>query len=279
MIKAIATDLDGTLFYPRRKVRLISSANKQFIQNAIQEGKEVILVTGRNYGIAKKVEKAIGMDKSISIVACNGSVISHQDEIIKEDFISGQEALDFCKKFEGNKDIKTWMFFTSDQLLLVDASPVSGPMRLMGWIGMNLQGAYSEPHVFGKKKTIEILSNPDCKIYKMMAWFGLGKKGHNTAKAYRETLREEYKQYSFAWSGQVVEIVRAGVNKAKSLKELLESLNIDSSEVAVVGDSGNDISLFREFENSFVMEQAADSVKKEAKTVVKSVADLKNYIK
>ena len=94
MIKAIATDLDGTLFYPRKKVRLISNANKQFIQNVLKEGKEVILVTGRNYSIANKVEQAIGMTKSISIVACNGAVIMPQGAMLKEAYISGKDALE-----------------------------------------------------------------------------------------------------------------------------------------------------------------------------------------
>lgn len=39
MIKVIATDLDGTLFYPKRKLHLISKKNKQFLQNALESGK------------------------------------------------------------------------------------------------------------------------------------------------------------------------------------------------------------------------------------------------
>ena len=47
MIKVLATDLDGTLFYPKRKISLISGKNKKFLRKFVKEGKKVILVTAK----------------------------------------------------------------------------------------------------------------------------------------------------------------------------------------------------------------------------------------
>lgn len=281
MIKAIATDLDGTLFYPKKRIRLISKPNKQFIQNVLKEGKEVILVTGRNYSIANKVEQAIGMSKSISIVACNGAVIMHQGEIIKEEYISGEEALELYYEMSAkHRNIKTWMFFTGDQFMIVEPSGLNPIEKIAGVIGLNAQGAYYEPFMIGKKKMIEYLKKKDTKIYKIMPWFGYMKKSKTLARdATKEWIEHYGDKYNFAWAVDAVEISKKGVNKASALKQLLKEINIGEDEVAVVGDSGNDISLFRSFENSFVMNQAAEEVKKEAKTIINSVSDLEKYIK
>ena len=64
MIRAIATDLDGTLFYPKRRFRLISTANRQFIKNASAEGKEIILVMVLElFIVEKKYTKNLSIKK------------------------------------------------------------------------------------------------------------------------------------------------------------------------------------------------------------------------
>ena len=69
------------------------------------------------------------------------------------------------------------------------------------------------------------------------------------------------------------------VNKAVVLKQVLDHYHIKEDEVMVVGDSGNDVPLFNNFPNSFVTKHAPEEVKKQAKYVVESVADLKSYCK
>lgn len=280
MIKAIATDLDGTLFYPRRKRRLLSKANRQFIQNVINEGKEVILVTGRNTNAAEKVEKAIQMDKSLSIIACDGALIMHQGEILKEEYFTGEEALKIYETLNTDKHIKTWMFFTSNQYMLVEPSGLNLFERIAGAIGLRTQGAYAEPFIIGKKKLYKILQEPGAKVYKIMPWYGYMPYSDPRARDASISWNEKYSDMAeFAWTKRAVEIMKPGVNKADSLKQLLDILNIKNDEVAVVGDSGNDVPLFKSFEHSFVMSHSPEEVKAEAKTVIDSVSDLEKYIK
>lgn len=279
MIKAVATDLDGTLFYPRKKKRLLSKANRQFVQNVLGKGKEVILVTGRNYNAAQKVEKAIKMDKSLSVVACDGAVIMHQDEILKEEYLTGQEALELYEELSKDKHIKSWMFFCNTQIMLVEPSGLNLFEKIAGIIGLNTQGAYSEPFIVGKKKIIKYLQNPEVRVYKIMPWYGYRKISDIRARDASINWTKQYgHKYEFAWTHDAVEIMKYGVNKADSLKELLKILGIENDEVLVVGDSGNDVPLFKAFKNSFVMAHAPEEIKKEAKIVVESVADLKDYI-
>ena len=125
-----------------------------------------------------------------------------------------------------------------------------------------------------------MIKNQDTKIYKVMPWFGLGKKGVDTARRVIEEFKKEFKDDFEMWfSGSAIEIMEKDINKAESLKKLLDICNISYDEVAVVGDSGNDIPLFENFENSFVMPNAPEEVKQKAKVRLKSFAELSNYIK
>ena len=47
MGKVIATDLDGTLFYPKRRVRMIKSKSLKFLRRHIDNGGRLVLVSGR----------------------------------------------------------------------------------------------------------------------------------------------------------------------------------------------------------------------------------------
>ena len=280
MIRAIATDLDGTLFYPKRRFRLISSANKQFIRNASADGKEIILVTGRNLFAPKKVDRKFALKENISIVSCNGARVLYHGKEIYEKHIDKEKALKLYHFLSNCKEMKTLMMFTSDRHMFVDSSGLTPLCRFIGFLGMSFQGAYYEPFIIGKKKMLDMILNPEIKIYKIMPWFGLGKKGVDTARRVIEEFKKEFKDDFEMWfSGSAIEIMEKGINKAESLKKILEISNINHDEVAVVGDSGNDIPLFENFENSFVMPNAPEEVKQKAKVRLESFVDLTNYIK
>lgn len=280
MIKAIATDLDGTLFYPKRRFRLISSANREFIKKSAESGKEIILVTGRNIYVPKKVNKKFALKKNISVVACNGARVIHNGEVVYEKPISTEKAMRLYDYLSKCKEVKTLMLFTDRDHMFVDSSGLTLPFRFIGWLGMSLQGAYFEPFKIGKKRTLQIIQDPNVKIYKIMPWFGLGQKGIDTARRMIEEFKKEFADdFNMFFSGAAVEIMEKGTDKAESLKKLLDICSISYDEVAVVGDSGNDIPLFENFENSFVMAQAPEEVKQKAKVRLKSFDELSSYIK
>ena len=280
MIKAIATDLDGTLFYPKRRFRLISSANKQFIRNASADGKEIILVTGRNLFVPGKVKRKFALKRDISVVACNGAKVIHNSEVIYESPFDKEKVAKLYEKLCSYKEVKTIMLFTSEHRMNVDSIGLNAFMRAVGVIGMSLQGAYFEPFIIGHKNALKTIADPNVKIYKVMPWFGLGKKGVLTArKVYDQFMKDFGDEYEIWFSGSAIEIMEKGTNKSYALKELLKICNIKEDEVAVVGDSGNDIPLFENFEHSFVMAQAPEEVKQKAKVRLKSFDDLANYIK
>lgn len=58
MKKLLAVDLDGTLFYPQRRFALMTRKNLKFLKDFIADGNEVVVATGRNCRMLKKLKRS-----------------------------------------------------------------------------------------------------------------------------------------------------------------------------------------------------------------------------
>ena len=68
----------------------------------INQGNEVVLVSGRNYFISNRVKKRIKND--IDMIACNGSVIYKGDELIFDSPMDHKKVYDFYLENCKNKE-------------------------------------------------------------------------------------------------------------------------------------------------------------------------------
>ena len=140
------------------------------------------------------------------------------------------------------------------------------------------QGVYKNKFNIDKSKFVEEIEHG--KVYKVMIMFGLGEKNKMKAKDANKELRDKFGDMAeFSWSGEMIEITPRGCSKANGLKFYEEYFNIKHSDIYVVGDSGNDISMFNEYqENSFCMSHAPLSVSKYAGHTLKRFSDLESYV-
>lgn len=283
MIRAVATDLDGTLFYPKRKLRLLKSKNRKFLKKLINDDVEVVLVTGRNRSIAEKIEKRIKPKRKLSMVGCSGSFIVHDGELIRENCLNKKEIYELFKEFDKEKNIVSVVLMGNFKGMLIDLVHFPKIFTPCALLGLKMQGAYYEFSRFGRKRIHRMLEDPNSKVYKVMPLFGFSennKKGMQKAKEFAERMRTTLGEYyEFFESGTAVEIVAKGTNKAESLRELFKRGGIKDDEVIVVGDSGNDIPMLDEFPNSFAMKSAPDYVKTHAKGLITYVYELEDYMK
>ncbi|MCI5939629.1 MAG: HAD family hydrolase [Bacilli bacterium] len=278
MIKLIATDLDGTLFYPKRKFKLLTKKNRKFMIDYINQGNEVVLVSGRNYFISNRVKKRIKND--IDMIACNGSVIYKGDELIFDSPMDHKKVYDFYLENCKNKEILTWIFMTDKDNMIVVHNSLSSFLRVFYRIVLFFQFGYTGKCKFGKKRFKQMIENENARIYKVMAIYGLGKKATEKARIASKKFGEDLKNsFEVMWSTESIEFMNKGINKARALEKLIQELGIDKEEVAVIGDSGNDVPLFESFPNSFVMSHAHEEVKKKANVVIDSFYCLEKYIK
>lgn len=273
-MKILATDLDGTLFYPKEKKDMISKENLFFIQNFIDNGGKVILASGRSIDYGKRVEEKIS--RPVSIIGYNGTCLYDEGKTILKRSIPNEDAKNLIKEtFDTFKNFG--VFLMSDRGVTVHLKYKSKFIRKLATMYYKSQKIYAECFSSDEKDYLEELEHGS--IYKIMIFFGITKNAINKAKEANKILGASYENFECAWSGMVIEITLKGCTKANVLTSFIEEKKYDKEDVYVVGDSGNDISMFKHFhENSFCMSHSPSSVKKYARFTIDKFADLSRYI-
>ncbi len=276
MGKVIATDLDGTLLYPKKRVRMISTKTLRFLRKFADDGGKIVLVSGRNSEYLEKVAKKI--DRKCDMIGCNASFVISNDEYIKKVYFNNARLEEILDDIEKTYKPKTFFLMSEDNQFIMRDS-FESRLYSAGYALWNFfEGVYREPFIVDKEKFNEILHTG--KIRKIMIFFGIGKKNVNSSKEANKGIYEKYKnEVEPSWSGEFIELSPFGCSKSEGLKYYIQYNKINHNDVYVVGDSGNDISMFKEFpENSFCMKHSPLSVSKYAKHVIKHFSDLEKYI-
>lgn len=274
MIKVIATDLDGTLFYPKKRFKMVPHSNRKFMNHYIDNGGRIVLVSGRNRYFGHKVMKAIG--KNLDLIGCNSSFIEIDGRIVKETFFDKQEIIDVINDIQKTYKPKGFFLMTKDKNMVLNRKD----MNVELFIGYRLyelyQGVYREPFIQSDEVFESELQKGQ--VYKVMFMFGISKKAIQKAKEVNKDLRNKYKNIEACWIGEFIELSPKGCNKAEGIKFYLDYLKINYDNVMVVGDSGNDIPMFQAFQNSFCMRQAPETVSKYANHTISKFSDLQDYV-
>jgi Cof subfamily protein (haloacid dehalogenase superfamily) len=272
--KLIAIDLDGTLFYPKKPISLVIKKNVLFVKAAIAAGHEVVFVTSRNHEFVQKVVAKIGAP--IDIISRNGAKIVYKGDIIRDAFVD-------------NDVIKTLVDDILDrypkQLLSMDTNKqanVAFTESNQRWLLMFykfyyfIQGNYREDYHLHNESFNQALTNE--KIQRLLIYFGLSKSSKKLAHDESERLKKTYPMLEVSWIQALIEVSAKGVNKATAIQKILEINGMKDDDVMVVGDSGNDIPMFKAFKHSYCMSHAHPRVKQHAKNFIKHVYDLRKVL-
>ena len=272
--KVIATDLDGTLFYPKDHKNMICPANLFFIQSFIDNGGKVIIVSGRSLAYGIKVEKRIGRD--VDIVSFNGACIYQNKKVIFSKEISREEVKSIINDVLASYKCLAVAIFT-DSGIYVHSKKDSKIILGLSKIYFEWQGVLAEKINFSNQKYQKVLESE--RVYKILIFFGITKGARNRAMETNKIIRNTYENVESSWSGACIETTYRNINKGEAIKKYCELNHLKKEDIYVVGDSGNDITMFKEFhEHSFAMSHAPKSVKKYAKYSLDKYEDLSRYI-
>jgi Cof subfamily protein (haloacid dehalogenase superfamily) len=275
MIKLIATDLDGTLFYPKRRFSLLTPFNKKLLIDYHKAGGQVVLVTGRNVVVSMKVQKKVRFP--LAVLGCNGAFIYEDGKYTASYPIEKKQLMELYMEMRSKYGIVGWFIFDNTDIMKIAATNAANYVRILAPIGNSLNFAYAEKFVVSEQAVIDSIVNNS--VYKVMPVFGLTKRARDKQEAAYIALTDYYKgKLTIKQANQAMEITSFGVNKAKTLEAYIASRGIRKEEVAVFGDSDNDSELIEDFQNSFAMESGQEGLKKKAAHIVKRVSDARPFL-
>ena len=79
MIRLLATDLDGTLFYPKDRFHAVGRKNREFLRFLRERGIDILYVSGRNPKILPVLER---IDRrSYPLLGCNGAYLYQDGQV------------------------------------------------------------------------------------------------------------------------------------------------------------------------------------------------------
>lgn len=275
MIKLVATDLDGTLLYPKKRIAGLCSSNRKFLRFLSDNSIEIVLVTGRNPKILKKINKIAHND--CKLFGCNGAYLVTKDGIKDKKPLNRDKLLLLFSELYGRYGIFGYFLFDDSQythIFLKNLSPtISNVFRL----GNFFNGVLKEKLIIGEENFFKTIPYKD--YYKFMISVGLGEEAKKRAIELAYAINEKYSDYfSVVSSDTAIEVTSKDVDKGKSLLRYIKKRGIDEKECLVIGDSANDIPMFTSFSHSFCMSHSKAFVKAKANHIVELVSDIKRYI-
>lgn len=272
----LATDLDGTLLYPKRKIAVLEKSNTAFLKDFLKEGNEVILCSGRNPKMQMILSRKF--KTTFPLLGCNGSYLSLDGKlIINKTPIPTQLGTDLYLDTKFKYGVQGWFLFDdtkTDYFTFTDGSFSKYALMRFGNL-MRLR--YKENIVYGEENFINRLKRGN--VFKIMPVFGIKSDAIINAHYAYAALLDKYKdKLSVMWSNKVIEITAKNTSKGLALEEYITAQGFTKDQVLVVGDSGNDVTMFEKFPHSFCMAQSSEFIRVKANHIIEKVSDLRRYL-
>ncbi len=242
--KYVFLDVDGTLL--DHSISAVPKSALKGIEMAKKNGHEMIINTGRPPCLFYGIDKQLKID---SYVAANGTVVVYKGELIYNNALN-------------KVVIKQVIDYAYDKKI---------DIALQGFNGFKLQTQFSNIYKkFCKNFNIELPELQkdyylDNDIYQMTLFY--------QGDDYKE-FESLFPELSFEFSCEFgLDVNAKGGLKERGIKVIVKKLNIDISDVIVIGDGHNDISMLKYVKNSVAMGNAHDEVKKHASFVTDHISN------
>lgn len=252
MIKMIISDLDGTLLSFDNKVH---EDDIKAINAALEHGIDICLASGRKDIDIQAVAKMIG--GKFHRISQNGAfAFSRDDQELHRTAFDPEIAKKLYERILGEDVItilstidKEYVEVKNEEILKIEErlfSPIEEEKDLKTKIGKSIHT--SKIIINGAEKTIRQLQ-----------------------KELMDTFPNELDTYIS--ESKILDLMPKNISKGNAIKILLKTIGINPEEIACIGDSYNDIPMFKLTKNSYAMSSAHPDVKKEATFIVGSVAE------
>jgi Cof subfamily protein (haloacid dehalogenase superfamily) len=254
MIKLIVSDLDGTLLDRHRRV---SSLDKEAIETARHESYEICFASGRMFTELRMVMNEF--DARFHSVSQNGATVHTKGQALLASSSFKPELAVQLFRASREFNLENFVHSIHDSFYLVERTertlPYEARIMIPGTVRDDLESALRQNEM------------TSCKF----SYFGEIEK----LRLLQAELTRQFQGHinAFISDKDCLDVMPVNVSKGAGLSVLAGHLGLQPDEVACIGDSFNDLSMFSFTPHSFAMEGAPDVVKKEARFVVRSVAE------
>ncbi|WP_163539981.1 HAD family hydrolase [Gracilibacillus sp. YIM 98692] len=250
MIKLFATDLDGTLLKPENHIK---EHDKKALHTLSNHGIDFAIATGRMDRDILEICKEIGL--SAHRISQNGAFVDvkSNQKIYSKTF----DAITSAAIHKTVQDYPTiFCITTADEIYISEKNEEIRAIEALQYF----------PLIEG----VDFIDEYGDTVHPSK--FMLLGEGEQLFSLQRELNNHFAEQIeSYISDERCMDIVPKHVSKGNGLKKLAKQLNIETSEIAVIGDSYNDIPMFEMTPYSFAMATAPEPVKAKATYVVEDV--------
>lgn len=247
----IALDLDGTLLTDKK---MISQRTKQVLLKAKEAGHLICIATGRPYRASIQYYQELQLDTPI--VNFNGAFVHHPSNPsfgyyhTPLDIKTAKTIIQTCETFQ----VQNIMVEIIDDYYL----------RYYDEVFINTFTLGQNPLDYGNLQTLLKDDPTTILVYPQ----------ENHVEELKNVLKaahaEVIDQRVWAAPWNIIEIIRAGINKAVGLKKIAEYYHIPRERIIAFGDEDNDLEMIEYAGYGIAMENAIDSLKNIANFITKS---------
>lgn len=258
-IRALALDLDGTLLNPYNE---LESDTVRCLTHLRKKGLLLFIATGRTVNEMAHILPHLDVD---GVVAANGMLTYSGEKILQQHHVPHSLVKQVTREArKANIYYEIHPHTAARYALIHDKGYME--QEISGAKPSSVEDNEWRSRIFAMKKEIawaESIQNNDAvmKLY----FFSKEKQRMIQWKETLEKMRESSPFAAFSSSEHNVEIMAAGVSKATGLRVLLDSCQINSTELLAVGDSENDLPMFQLAGHAAAMANASDLVKSHTK--------------
>nr|WP_312289304.1 Cof-type HAD-IIB family hydrolase [Clostridium chromiireducens] len=256
-MRFLASDLDGTLFRDNK----ISEKDLRALRRLKELGNKVIVSTGRSFKGVNDILREYPFEYDY-LVMCNGALIADSNnKIIHEKVIPNKIQ---------NKIIESF-YYWDDSLIYYDDGSATYMIQNDNVDTSKVDADFFN-HFSDRVNLDMALSNTaDSQI---MSIFNVSQ-SISMSELVKEKLLVDYSEYIEVFRNQFfVDIVPKNCSKGIAIEMILENENMTTDNLYTVGDSLNDVSMFKITNNSYTFNNVEEIVKHHANNFVDYVYEV-----
>jgi HAD superfamily hydrolase (TIGR01484 family) len=257
--RLLACDLDGTLLDGKG---VLTEATASALRQAIANGVEVVIATGRRHGFAWQMLAPLGLDPETVLISSNGAVArTFGGRLIHRIGLPIATALLLCRQLDGFRNSLVFTFDRTGPGTMVVENIQALQARLTRWVELNLleiEAVLPLERAFDRGE--EPVQAMICGTLAMMQE-GLAVLDGATVEA--ERLRQAISIHRTQYPARdlsIVDLMPNGCSKGSALARLAAERGIDSAEIAAIGDNMNDAEMLTYAGHAVVMANSPEEL-------------------